>query len=658
MSTAIIGAAFLLTALVLDLSSGVLALTAAVRRDPVLARVARRAFYAGATSVVGAAAVLLYALLSHDFSLAYVVEHTDRALATPLVAAAFYGGQEGSLLYWALLLSLLGAASLAAAPRLGTRLPAYANAILAGLAGFFLLVLVFVSSPFDVLPIVPADGLGLTPVLRDGGMLVHPPFLLAGYSSFAVPFSFAMAALWAGEGDAKGEWIRHTRRFALLAWALQSTGLVLGMWWAYHVLGWGGYWGWDPVENVALLPWLVTTAYLHTALIQERVPGQLRAWGFGLVIAAFLLSIFGTFIVRSGVVPSVHTFAVSPLGPWFFGFFVVCLAASLVTLARSGRPAPAPEPPPAISREGAFVAQNGILLALTAAVLWGVLLPLLSGLTGRQLVVGQDYYERVSAPLLLLVLTLLGFGPLLPWQRADRAWLGNVRWPLAAVGLTLGLLLAGGVRQGTALLALPLAAGGLATCGLEYARGALSARRLADGWPVGFARLAARNRRRYGAYLAHVGLLVLVIGIAGSHAWQQQQDVQLKPGQSMTLAGHHLTYLGTREERQGDHTALIARLSAGTALYEPSRLTYPALGDQVVSRVAIDSGVLDDVYVVLTGTSAGEGVSLRVFVNPLVSWIWVGASLLVTGMVLGHLSLAVGARQTSPALRPVPARTT
>ncbi|MGI8562844.1 MAG: heme lyase CcmF/NrfE family subunit [Candidatus Dormibacter sp.] len=660
MSAAILGAAFLLTALVLDLSSGVLALTAGLRGDPVLARVARRAFYAGATGVVGAAAVLLYALLSHDFSLAYVVEHTDRSLATPLVAAAFYGGQEGSLLYWALLLSLLGAASLAAAPRLGTKLPAYANAILAGLAGFFLLVLVFVSSPFDVLPIVPGDGLGLTPVLRDGGMLVHPPFLLAGYSSFAVPFSFAMAALWAGEAAAGGEWIRHTRRFALLAWALQSTGLVLGMWWAYHVLGWGGYWGWDPVENVALLPWLVTTAYLHTALVQERASGQLRTWGFGLVVTAFLLSIFGTFIVRSGVVPSVHTFAVSPLGPWFFGFFLICLAASLVTLTRAGRSAPGPQlaSPAAVSREGAFHVQNGILLALAAAVLWGVLLPLLSGLTGRQLVVGQDYYERVSAPLFVLLLALLGFGPLLPWQRAGRTWLRNLRWPLAAGIFTLTLLLAAGVRQGTALLALPLAAAGLATCGLEYARGTFQARRLAASWPVAFVRLAARNRRRYGAYLAHIGFLVLVIGIAGSHAWQQQQDVQLKPGQSMTLAGHHLTYLGTREERQGDHVALIARLSAGSAIYEPSRLTYPALGDQVVSRVAIDSGALDDVYVVLTGTSAGDVVSLRVFVNPLVSWVWVGASLLVTGMVLGHLSLPLGARQNSPALRPVPARTT
>lgn len=658
MSAAVAGAAFLLTALVLDLCSGLLAFTAGVRQDPFLARVARRAFYAGTAGVVGAAAVLLYALLSHDFSLAYVVEHTDRSLSSLLVAAAFYGGQEGSLLYWALLLTLLGSAALAAAPALGTRVPAYANGILAGLAGFFLLVLVFISSPFDVLPIVPGDGLGLTPVLRDGGMLVHPPFLLAGYSSFAVPFSFAMAALWARADG--GEWIRHTRRFALLAWALQSTGLVLGMWWAYHVLGWGGYWGWDPVENVALLPWLVTTAYLHTALVQERRSGQVRAWGFGLVITAFLLSVFGTFIVRSGVVPSVHTFALSPLGPWFFGFFLVCLVASLITLARARRPdtgtAEAAIAPAAVSREGAFVVQNGILLALAAAVLWGVLLPLVTGLGGRQLVVGPDYYERVSAPLFLLVLALLGFGPLLPWQRASRTWLRTLRWPLVAALLTLAVLLAAGVRQGTALLGLPLAAAGLATCGLEYVRGGIYARRLAGPWPGALARLAARNRRRYGAYLAHAGFLILVIGIAGSHAWQQQQDVRLNPGESVTVAGHHLTYQGMREERQGDHVALIARLSSGTAVYEPARLTYPALGDQVVSRVSIDSGVLDDVYVVLTGTSAREQISLRVFVNPLVSWVWAGAALLIAGVLLGNLSLPLGARQAAPALRPLPVR--
>ena len=277
------------------------------------------------------------ALLTHDFSLAYVAEHTD--LSTPIAA-----GRGGVLRRAGGIAPLLDAhprrprqrVAASRARRSGLRLAAYAAGVLAAIVTFFLVVLVLVASPFDLLSITPPDGLGLNPVLRDGGMLIHPPVVLAGFASFAIPFSFAAAALLADRSDAA--WIAHTRRFALLAWSLQSAGLVLGMWWAYHVLGWGGYWGWDPVENVALMPWLATTAYLHSSQVQER-RGRLRAWNFGLVILAFLLVVFGTFIVRSGVVPSVHTFAISAIGPWFFGFLFVCIVFSGVLLAlRAGRP--------------------------------------------------------------------------------------------------------------------------------------------------------------------------------------------------------------------------------------------------------------------------------------------------------------------------------
>src|SRR5216683_2904015 len=271
----------------------------------ILAYLGAGALLAGLVLTAFSAVILETALLTHDFSLAYVTEHSDLSTPVALVAAAFYGGQEGSLLYWVLILAILGSASLLASSTLGPRLAAYAAGVMAVVVTFFLFVLVLVASPFDVLQITPPDGLGLNPVLRDGGMLIHPPVVLAGFASFAIPFSFAAAALLAGRSDAA--WIAHTRRFALVAWGLQSTGLLLGMWWAYHVLGWGGYWGWDPVENVALMPWLATTAYLHSSQVQER-RGRLRGWNFGLVILAFLLVVFGTFIVRSGIVPSVHTF--------------------------------------------------------------------------------------------------------------------------------------------------------------------------------------------------------------------------------------------------------------------------------------------------------------------------------------------------------------
>jgi cytochrome c-type biogenesis protein CcmF len=638
-----LGAGFLLTALVLAIFSAAVAAFSGLRQDALLAQVARRAYYAMGVAILGAATVLLVALLSHDFSIAYVTEHTDLSLPGPLLAAAFYGGQEGSLLYWALLLTAIGAVGLATAPALGARVSAYANGLLAATTCFFLVVLVFVSPPFDTLAVTPANGLGLNPVLRDGGMLIHPPFLLAGYSSFAVPFAFAMASLLAGPQHEAGSslslsWISHTRRFALISWALQTVGLTLGMWWAYHVLGWGGYWGWDPVEDVALMPWLATTAYLHTALVQERRPAQFRTWGYGLVIGAFLLSVFGTFIVRSGILPSVHTFAVSPLGPWFLGFFAVCLLASGAVLAwrSSGARSDAPAAPPA-SREGAFVLQNALLVVLTAAVLWGVMLPLVTGMTGRQLVVGPSYYQRVAGPLLVLILALLAVGPLLPWRRAGRTWLRNLRWPAAAAVLTLGGLLAAGARDAGSLVALPLIAAGLATCLVEYARGGRFARRLAGPWPSAAARLAVRNRRRYGAYLAHVGVLLAAAGIAGSQFWQQERDVVLRPGQSVTVGAHTLTYQGVSSIPEGDHLAVRARLVMGDQTFRPARLVYPNTGGQAVSQVAIRSSALDDVYVVVAGPPSGQEVAFHIFVNPMVTWIWAGAALLVLGVLLGNL---------------------
>ncbi|MGH7904223.1 MAG: heme lyase CcmF/NrfE family subunit, partial [Candidatus Dormibacteraceae bacterium] len=516
MLLATLGAGLLMAALALAVFSSALSFWSGRRGDDLLAWAGRRGLYATAGCVVAASACLLAALLSHDFVVAYVAEHTDRQTWTPLLAASFYGGEEGSLLYWTLILSILGAASLAASRHARQPLPAYAAGVLGALLTFFLMVMVFVSSPFAVLSFVPADGAGLNPILRDGGMLVHPPFLLAGFSAFAIPFVFAMAALLAGRGDAA--WIAHTRRVALLAWGLQSVGLTLGMWWAYHVLGWGGYWGWDPVENVALLPWLATTAYIHSAQVQER-RGMLKSWNFGLVILAFCLSIFGTFVVRSGVIQSVHSFAVSSVGPWFLGFLAVCVAGSGAALAgrsrllRSGRGLDSP-----VSREGAFLLQNLLFVGLVAAIFWGTVLPLVSSaVAGRQEVVNPSFYERVSGPLFLALLALLAVGPLLPWRRAGGAWRRNLQYPLPAAAGTLVALLAAGERQPAVLAAMPILVAALTTSVMEYVRGARFAARLPGAWAPAALRLLARNRRRYGAYLAHIGIVVAAAGIAGSH---------------------------------------------------------------------------------------------------------------------------------------------
>ncbi|HEX9475380.1 MAG TPA: cytochrome c-type biogenesis CcmF C-terminal domain-containing protein [Candidatus Dormibacteraeota bacterium] len=651
MTLAFLGSGALLAGLVLSAFSALLSFWAGWSENPVMIQVGRRAFYATAAMILIASVLLEAALLTHDFSLAYVAEHSDLSTPMALVAAAFYGGQEGSLLYWALILGMLGSASLLASATLGLRLAAYAAGIMAAILSFFLVVLVLVASPFDVLLITPPDGLGLNPVLRDGGMLIHPPVVLAGFASFAIPFSFAAAALLAGRSDAT--WISHTRRFALVAWGLQSTGLVLGMWWAYHVLGWGGYWGWDPVENVAFMPWLATTAYLHSSQVQER-RGRLRGWNFGLVILAFLLVVFGTFIVRSGIVPSVHTFAVSAIGPWFFGFLGVCLFFSVALLAwRSGSLQGRGEPAPAVSREGAFALQNLLLIGVIAVVLWGTILPLVSGMAGQERVVGAAYYERAAGPLFAAILALMAAGPLVPWRHAGAPLLRALRWPAVGSVVVVAALLAVGVRSVPALLGVPLAVAVATTVVYEYVRAAGRWRRAGGGWSRAVA-LATRRRRHYGAYLAHLGLAVVVVGLAASHFWQQEKDVTLQPGQQVSVAGYTLTYTGAAQRELADHSELVAAMKLGDQTLEPARATYAGLGGQSLTHVAISTTPIADVYVVLAGTNGDGSASFRVFVNPLVSWIWAGGAIVILGVLLGNAGarrvvvVPIAARVRSP----------
>ena len=625
------GAGALLAGLVMAVFSAILSFWAGRQSNPILIQVGRRAFYGATAMTVLAGALLESALLTHDFSLAYVAEHTDKSTPLALVAAGFYGGQEGSLLYWALILALLGSASLLASASLDKKLAAYAAGVLGAVLSFFLLVLTLVASPFDLLLVVPPDGLGLNPVLRDGGMLIHPPVVLAGFASFAIPFSFAAAALLAGKADAS--WISHTRRFVLLAWTLQTTGLLLGMWWAYHVLGWGGYWGWDPVENVALMPWLATTAYLHSSQVQER-RGRLKVWNFSLVMIAFLLVIFGTFIVRSGIVPSVHTFAVSPIGPWFLGFLAVCIAFSAALLAfRSNNLASAQRnSAPVVSRENAFALQNLLLIGVVAVVMWGTMLPLVSGMLSFTRVVGPAYYERAAGPLFAVVLALMAVGPLLPWRNARGPAMRALRWPSLAAVTVLGVLFAAGVSSLPALIAFPLASAAAVTVLMEYGRTLL--RR-----PVSLSRIGqvlSRKRRHYGAYLAHLGLVVVVVGLAASHFWQQERDITLNAGGHVTVAGYTLTYEGSSQRQLSDHNEYFAAIRFGGQVLEPSRATYGGLGGQALTHVAITTTPVADIYVVLAQTNADGSASFRVFVNPLISWIWAGGAIIILGVVLGN----------------------
>ena len=655
-----LGAAFQLAGLVLAALSAVLGLSRLRGGPATRAATSRRALYAAAVMVAGASACLLAALAGNDFSLAYVYENSSRSLPLGLKLADFWGGESGSLLYWSLAIFAIGSGCVRVAARRHPELATVAGGLIAAVAGFYLFTLVFISSPFAVLSVSPHDGLGLNPLLRDLGMEIHPLFELAGYGSFTIPFAFAMASLLLRRYDSA--WIDATRRVALLSWGLLSAGLLLGMWWSYHVLGWGGYFGWDPVENVALMPWLLMTAYIHSIQVQQR-RGRLRAWNFGLVIGAFVLSIFGDFIVRSGIIPSVHAFAISETSTWFLGLVAVCVVFSGVVLARSaGSLRPARPMAGALSREGTFLLQNVIILLLVGAILWGVLLPLLAGaLTGHQIVVSSPYYDQTSAPLMALLLALLAVGPLVPWRRVARGpwrlspggWSRRLLWPAIGWAGTLALLLVLGARAVGPLVALPLVVAGLATCLAEYVRGGRQVVRQirAGGGPLrAISRVAVANRQRYGAYLAHAGILVIAIGIVGSQFWQQQSQVVLRPGQTAEVAGYHLTYQGRSTVRAGDHRVTTAVLrQPGGRLVEPQLLVYPALGGSEEPRADIQSSATEDLYVVLNGTTQRGGAAITIYVNPLVTWIWVGGAIMILGVVINNLGRIQPAQQVAEA---------
>jgi cytochrome c-type biogenesis protein CcmF len=352
---------------------------------------------------------------------------------------------------------------------------------------------------------------------------------------------------------------------------------------------------------------------------------------------AFLLVVFGTFIVRSGVVPSVHTFAISAIGPWFFGFLAVCMVLSIALLAfRAGSLGSHGQPAPAVSREGAFVLQNLLLIGVVAVVFWGTVLPLVSGMLGQERVVGAPYYEMAAGPLFVAILALMAAGPLLPWRAVASPVLHALRWPAGAAAIVMAALLISGVRSLPALLAIPLAAGAATTCLMEYWRTGLKLRRSGLGLSKAAAAVV-RKRRRYGAYLAHLGMVVLVVGIAGSHFWQQQKDVTLRPGDRVSVAGYTLTYVGAEQHQLADHTELVGAMRLGDQTLQPARASYAGLGGQSLTHVAISSTPVADVYVVLAGIADDGSASFRIFVNPLVAWIWAGGVLIILGVILGNV---------------------
>src|SRR5712692_264024 len=538
----------------------VVAVLGARRNVPVLVTSAKRGVLAVAGLLLLASAVLIVSFLTHDFGVRYVAEQSNLTMPWYFTAAAFYGGQEGSLLYWALMLSLFSAVFVFTSKRAPAALVPYVIATLMAIEVFFVLMLATVSNPFARSPVAPPDGNGLNPLLMDPGMLIHPPMLLMGYMSFSLPFAFAIAAMITGKLDS--DWLRSIRRWTLVSWAIQTTGLILGAWWAYHVLGWGGYWGWDPVENAALLPWLTATAFLHSTMVQER-RGMLKVWNLGLVIASFALSIFGTFEVRSGIISSVHSFAYSAIGGYFLAFLGIVIVFSFgLFLFRLPKLRPEQEFDSVLSREASFLLNNFLLVGVAFATLWGTLFPLVSAAVRHQtMTVGPPFYDAVNGPILLTLLLAMGVGPLLAWRRTSpRALRRNLVVPALAAALCAAVLPLAGVRDIGANMGFAACAFTASAILYEFWRGMRVRHRHGEPYLLAFSALIGRYRQRYGGYLVHLGLVLLAVGVIGSHFFQVQRDAVLKPGQAMDIAGYRLVYFDNIDTSSPDVETVTAQL--------------------------------------------------------------------------------------------------
>ncbi|MGI8548875.1 MAG: heme lyase CcmF/NrfE family subunit [Gemmatimonadaceae bacterium] len=619
-----------------------------LRRSDLVAS-GERGMYATFVMVLLASLGLWTALFTRDFSLKYVASFTSANLPKVYTFTAFWAGQAGSMLFWALILVSFSAITVFSNRARNRELMPFVTGTLALVLLFFLATLCLGANPFERLNWLPQDGRGMNPQLQNPGMAIHPPNLYLGYVATTVPFAFAIAALITRRLDA--EWLVAVRRWALLGWFFNTVGIVLGMWWAYVELGWGGYWAWDPVENASLLPWLTTTAFLHSVMVQEK-RGMLRKWNVTLVISSFLLAILGTFITRSGVISSVHSFAQSPVGNWFSGFLLVAIIASvyLVTTRLKDLEARA-ELESMVSREAAFLYNNLVLVGIAFSVLWGTLFPIISeAVRGTKITVGPPFFNSVNVPLGLLLLLLTGVGPLIAWRRAS---VSNLRRqfaaPAAAGIITGGLLFAAGMRSGYALVAYSLAGFVSMTILQEFYKGIRARTSMyGDSVPMAFIRLIARNRRRYGGYIVHAGIVIVFAAFAGL-AFKKENDLTINSGETKALTdswGHHWTFTSQGVSRydvlnrEVTAIALVATRDGKRMGVITSEKRQYFSGSDEANRVptfqpATEVGILgsfaQDVYVTLAGVVGQDTSEIRITFNPLVRWVWLGGALMAFG---------------------------
>lgn len=634
-----VGYAALITAFVVAVYAAVAAFVGSRARIQELWQSARNGVFVvfGLTSIASGA--LVYSFFARDFGIRYVAEHSSSDLPLTYTFAGWWAGQEGSLLFWAWVLSLLAVIVVVQGEKRHREQIPYVAAVMMGILGYFLGVIAFAANPLEKMPLAVSEGAGLNPLLRTSDMISHPTTLLLGYTIFAVPFAFAMAALISGRLD--DWWIRSTRRWTLVAWLFLSLGNLFGMVWAYRVLGWGGYWSWDPVENAALMPWLTGTAFLHSVMIQQR-RGMLKVWNMALIIITFSLCLFGTTVTRSGILSSVHAFAMGAVGPLLLALLAVVLVGSLGLLwmrlpgLRSEHRLDS-----MVSREASFLANNLLLVGAAFAVFWGTIFPLVSeAVRGVKVAVGPPFYEQVAGPIFLVLIVLIGVCSLIGWRKASvENLVRNFVFPTilaAAVAAALYLL---GLRPGLAVVAFAALAFAAATIVLEFYRGVRARHRFYDdSYLVAVPRLVWRRRHRYGGYIVHLGVILLAMGIIGSQMFSANAEATLAPGESMEIRDYTLTFNGLEETSSADSTEVTGALDvsrdgkdAGTI--EGSK-RFEGRDGEPVTDPGIWTGVREDLYVILGGWTEEGEATFKVFVHPLIMWIWIGGGVLVAGTLI------------------------
>jgi cytochrome c-type biogenesis protein CcmF len=609
--------------------------------QPAWVESARNATIAVFFLVLLAAILMVVALLQNDFSIEYVWRVSSRDMPTYLKVTALWGGQAGSLLFWNLMLATFTAAAMFRNWDRQRDLMPYALIVASLTQIFFLFLTVFIENPFARLDVIPPDGNGLNPLLRHPGMIIHPPMLYLGFVGFTIPYTFAMAALMANRLD--DTWISATRRWTLVAWLFLSLGLILGGRWAYDVLGWGGYWGWDPVENASLMPWLAGTAFLHSVMIQEK-RDMFKTWNMFLIILTYCLVILGTFVVRSGVISSVHSFSQSAVGKYFFLFiiFMFLLSAYWVTKRRSDL-ASENQIKSFLSREAAFLYNNFLIIAILGVVFLFTYYPIISELfTGEKGFVGPPVYERALAPLFALLLLLMGVAPLTMWYRSSLKRIEmSIRWPALVATIFIAVLFAFGVRSWGALLGFWIVGfSGILTL-LEFWKGGRARMRRGENAWNAFSHLMSRSRRRYGGYWIHIGVLIMAFGIIGTELFQQETQIRLQSGESVALGNYEMVF-NQVERYPGPDDLIITE--ATVDVYQNGRLVrtlHPRseLYTRTMQPMTIPnarSTISEDFYVLLVDWEplTPDEATFRIYLNPLINWVWAGAIIFTIGTLI------------------------